>query len=335
MSNRSHDISTSEIVEFLSDSSHFPEYTNEVVLKETHMSYVFITDNFVYKMKKPVSYPFLNLSTLDRRRRNCLEEIASNKALAPDVYFGVVPLSITDAGLQLEAQGTVIEWFVKMIRLPDQKMLDYRLRKGTISIEKITSLGKKLTAFYKQSRKIEMHELVYLRRLKSFLSDNIESLRYPLYEVSGEMLDNIKTLQLDFMERNKLHLKTRTSRLMEVHGDLKPEHICFLNEPVIIDALEFNPDLKIQDPVEELSYLSLECEMLGNIQIGKILLEVYEHESHDHYYKGLVPFYKSIRATLRALLSFRHLLDDHRNDPLKWRHIGMNYLMRAQQYISK
>ncbi|MCR6640637.1 MAG: hypothetical protein NVV82_16950 [Sporocytophaga sp.] len=335
MSNRSHDISTSEIVEFLSDSSHFPEYTNKVVLKETHMSYVFITDNFVYKMKKPVSYPFLNLSTLDKRQKNCLEETASNKALAPDIYIGIVPLSITDTGLKLEAQGTAIEWFVKMIRLPDQKMLDYRLREGTINIEEITSLGKKLSAFYKQSRKIEIHEQAYLHRLETFLSDNIESLRNPLFEITGEMLDNIKTLQLDFMQRNEQHLRSRSSRIIEVHGDLKPEHISFLKEPVIIDALEFNPDFKIQDPVEELAYLSLECDMLGNNQIEKKLFEIYENELQDHYYKGLVPFYKSIRATLRALLSFRHLFDDHRNDPLKWKHKGLNYLMRAQKYISE
>src|SRR5690606_25833898 len=102
----------------------------------------------------------------------------------------------------------------------------------------------------------------YLYRLKSFLSGYIESLRDPTFEVTSEILDNIKTLQLDFMEKNEQHLRARSSRIMKVHGDLKPEHICFLNEPVIIDALEFNPDLKIQDPVEELSYLSLECEML-------------------------------------------------------------------------
>ncbi len=335
MINKDHNVSTSEIVEFLSDSNHFPEYSNNVVLKETHMSYVFITDNFVYKMKKPVLYPFLNLSTLDRRHHNCQEEIASNKTLAPDVYIGVVSLSLTDTGMKLEGQGMAIEWFVKMIRLPDQEMLDYKLREGEIKIEEIISLGRKLSAFYKQARKKEMHEQEYLRRLTTFLTENIESLRHPAFEVTNEMLDSIKTLQLNFIAKNEQHLRSRSARIIEVHGDLRPEHICFLNEPVIIDALEFNPDFRIQDPVEELSYFSLECEILGNEWIGKKLLDIYENESNDHYYKGIEAFYKSIRATLRALSSFRHLLDDHRNDPLEWKLKGLNYLMRAQMYISE
>ncbi|GAL86150.1 hypothetical protein MYP_3379 [Sporocytophaga myxococcoides] len=334
MINKDHNVSTSEIVKFLSDSNHFPEYSNNVELKETHMSYVFITDNFVYKMKKPVLYPFLNLSTLDRRKHNCQKEIASNKTLAPDVYIGTVPLSLTDVGMKLEGQGTVIEWFVKMIRLPEQEMLDYKIREGEISIQEIISLGRKLSVFYKQARKKEMHEQEYLRRLRTFLSDNLESLRHPAFEITNEILDNIKTLQLNFIARNEQHLSSRSARIIEAHGDLRPEHICFLNEPVIIDALEFNPDFRIQDPVEELSYFSLECEILGNEWIGKKLLEVYESESNDHYYKGIESFYKSIRATLRALSSFRHLLDDHRNDPLKWKLKGLNYLMMAQMYIS-
>jgi len=335
MRNKGHDISTNEIVEFLSDRNNFPETTNNVTLKETHMSCVFITDNFVYKMKKPVLYPFLNLSTLERRHHNCLEEIACNKALAPDVYIGVVPLSITHEGLQLEVQGTIVEWFVKMIRLPDQKMLDYKLREGEITFEEITSMGIKLSDFYKQTRKNILHEKEYLQRLTAFLSDNLESLRHPAFEVTNEMLNTIKTLQLNFIDRNEKHLRSRASRIIEVHGDLRPEHICFLNEPVIIDALEFNPDFRIQDPVEELSYFSLECEILGNDWIGKKILEVYRNESNDQYYKGIENFYKSIRATLRALSTFRHILDDHRNDIFKWKLKGMEYLIRAKMYISE
>lgn len=335
MSNTSHDISINEIIEFLSDFNNYPEPTNNVTLKETHMSYVFVTDNFVYKMKKAVLYPFLNLSALDRRQHNCLKEITVNKALATHIYLGVVPLSMTNAGLQLEGQGTVIEWFVKMIRLPDHEMLDNKLLEGEITNEEIISLGRKLSRFYKHARKEEMNENEYLQRLTYFISDNLESLKHPEFEVTNEILNNIKNLQLNFISRNEQHLRSRSSRIIEVHGDLRPEHICFLDEPVVIDALEFNPDFRIQDPVEELSYFSLECEISGNNWIGEKLLEVYENESNDHYYKGIERFYKSIRSTLRALSSFRHLLDDGRKDFLKWKLKGEDYLMRAKMYISE
>ncbi|WP_037576088.1 hypothetical protein [Sporocytophaga myxococcoides] len=334
MSNKGFEISINEIVEFLSDSNNFPDNTNNVMVKETHMSYVFITDKFVYKMKKPVLFPFLNLSTLEKRKHNCLEEIASNKTLAPDIYLGIVPLTRTIAGLQLEGKGVAIEWFVKMIRLPDHKMLDYKLQEGEITIEEIISLGKKLCAFYKHSWKKEMHEKEYLQRLKTFLINNLESLKHPAFEVSNEILNSIKSLQLNFIAKNEQQLGLRASKIIKVHGDLRPEHICLLNEPVIIDALEFNPDFRIQDPVEELSYFSLECEILGNDWIGRKLLEVYENESNDHYYKGIETFYKSIRATLRALSSFRHILDDHRKDIIVWKVKGQDYLKRAKMYIS-
>ncbi|MGB3777731.1 MAG: hypothetical protein WA960_05190 [Tunicatimonas sp.] len=118
-----------EKVYFLSQSTPYPKPTKQVVTKETHMSWVFLTDRHVYKLKKPVKYDFLDYSTLSARRFYCKEEVRLNRRLAEPVYLGTVPLTVNgSAWLQLGGKGTVIDWLVKMQRLPNENMLDEAIR---------------------------------------------------------------------------------------------------------------------------------------------------------------------------------------------------------------
>jgi aminoglycoside phosphotransferase family enzyme len=105
-------------VAYLSRPESYGEGVGAVEVIETHMSYVFLVERLVYKLKKPVRYPFLDFSTLDARRFNCQEELRLNRRLARSVYLAVVPLSISSRGLDLEGTGEPVEWLVKMRRLP-------------------------------------------------------------------------------------------------------------------------------------------------------------------------------------------------------------------------
>jgi aminoglycoside phosphotransferase family enzyme len=125
------DIDISTKVAFLRQSASYPGHPSGVDVIQTHMSWVFLTDRLVYKLKKPVRFEFLDFSTLERRHHDCQEEVRLNRRLAQGVYLGVTPLTVDAAGrLHLNGEGEAADWLVKMQRLPRERMLDHAIATG-------------------------------------------------------------------------------------------------------------------------------------------------------------------------------------------------------------
>src|SRR5213594_3477327 len=121
------------LIAALSNASAYPQPVDGVEVRHTHISVVFLAGDFVYKIKKPVNLGFLDFSTLDKRRHFCAEEVRLNRRLAPSVYLGVVPVAQDGQTLRLEGPGEVVDWAVKMERLPADATLSYRLERGDVS----------------------------------------------------------------------------------------------------------------------------------------------------------------------------------------------------------
>lgn len=139
-----------EVLAALRRPATYPLPPNAVAVRETHMSCVFLTDRFVYKLKKPERLNSLDYTTLDRRRACCEAEVALNRRLAPGVYLGVVPLArAADGGLRVETEGAVVEWLVKMRRLAEARMLDVALAEGTASREDVGRAADLLAGFFR------------------------------------------------------------------------------------------------------------------------------------------------------------------------------------------
>src|SRR5262249_12050275 len=119
-----------------------------VDVRQTHISVVFLAGAFAYKLKKPVNLGFLNFTTLEQRRHFCEEEVRLNRRLAPTVYLGVVPITHSLSGLLIEGTGEVIEWAVKMERLPEAASLLDRLRRGEVGPELLAELAKRVASFH-------------------------------------------------------------------------------------------------------------------------------------------------------------------------------------------
>ena len=128
---------TPHILESLHNPSAYPVETRTVELIQTHVSWLFLTDTHVYKLKKPVNFGFLDFSTLDRRRFYCQEELRLNRRLCPDIYEQIVALRETDSGASVVGTGTVIDYAVMMKRLPAEGMLDRLIESGNITIEEM------------------------------------------------------------------------------------------------------------------------------------------------------------------------------------------------------
>ncbi|MGE5722278.1 MAG: hypothetical protein ACM3YM_07430 [Sphingomonadales bacterium] len=323
---------------FLERPDAYPEATSRVDAVETHMSWVFLTDAHAYKLKKPVRYPYLDFSTPEARQRDCEQEVRLNRRLAPEVYLGVLPLVCDAAGrLRLGGEGETADWLVQMRRLPADRMLGHLLQGGTVTQAEITRLARRLARFYAESPVEDIAPEAYRQTLAGRIEDNLRELVSPEFGLDPDLPERIARFQLGFLldHADRFDRRVREGHLVEGHGDLRPEHVCLLEEPVVIDCLEFNREYRILDPVDELGYLALECERLQAPYVGRWLLDGYGEASGDVPPEALLHFYQSCRATLRAKLALWHLRDDGRHPPGTWHAAAADYLELAQRHADE
>lgn len=330
-----HSCSLEKKVAFLKQINAYSFPVQRVETIETHMSWVFLVDNFVYKLKKNNCYLLFDLTTIESRYFNCLEEVRLNKRLAPEIYLGVIALCIEKNGeLKLEGKGEIIDWLVKMKRIPDEDMLDQVIKKKKSTKETISPAANLLVNFYKQSPRIEMNAEQFKEKLKQEIDIIYKELTDPLFRLPKITIDQINETLITFLKDNATVFNKRIGdgRVIEAHGDLKPEHICIGTHPAIIDCLEFSRDLRLLDSAEELSFLDIECERLGDITTGKMFFDIYREKMGNQIPEVLIFFYKAKRAFLRTYLVIRHIKESQYKDDPKWFNTANIYLTLSEKY---
>jgi aminoglycoside phosphotransferase family enzyme len=316
-------------VAFLSEPASYPEPTFRVEARETHMSWVFLLDRHVYKLKKPGCHQPPDFRTVVARRHYCEEEVRLNRRLAPDVYLGLVPLTLADGRhLALGGGGEIVDWLVRMRRLPAAGMLDFVILHGGVSAGDLDRIAAKFAAFYGALPPEPISEADYAARFALQAQSNLAELGQEVFELPAAAVQRVCAAQLATLGRIRhlLDARVRAGRIVEGHGDLRPEHICLCEPLAVIDCLEFSRELRITDSVDELGFLALECERLAAAATGNSLLHRYAGLSGDWPPAMLVHFYQSCRASTRALIAARHLLDE------KFRH-SPHWIRRARQYL--
>ena len=320
-----------EKVRFLSDPAAYARVPEQVVVRETHMSWVFMAGDRVYKLKKPVHFAYLDFSTLERRAAACRAEDLLNRRLAPDVYLGLAPLTLSTTGLAISGDGPAVDWLVVMRRLEENETLEAALHEGWLRPTQIDKLATTLGAFYAHAHRVQLEPLSYVVTWQKALAANCRVLFDDRFGLPLGCVERIAQVQRRFsMQRSALlRERIRTRRFVDSHGDLRPEHI-WLREPVaIIDCLEFDPKLRANDPLDEIAFLHLECERLGGLWAAERIRRRLARALRDDPASGLFLFYRSHRAMLRARLSIAHLLDSNPRTPEKWPRLAKVYLKLA------
>lgn len=326
-----------EKVAFLASPAAYPGEATEVEVVETHMSWVFLTRQYAYKLKKPVRRGPIDYRTIDARRLNCQHEVCLNQRLAPAVYLGIVALTLDHEGVfRLGGSGPTVDWLVKMRRLPADRTLDHAIRANTLRLQDIDAVARRLSKFYRDAQPIPVSGEHYCRSHARQIMENRRHLLRPAYRLDGNSLKDLAATQLAFLKRKRELFveRTRSRRIVEGHGDLRPEHIYLCEEPIIVDCLEFDRGLRILDPASELAYLAMECDRLGAAFVDGRLFDVYGRETGDEPPRALITAYKCFHAYLRARIAISHFDDGEIRQPEKWRNRTDRYLELAGRYAA-
>lgn len=294
-----------ELVEFLRNSAAYGDGLGPVECVETHISWVFITDEFAYKLKKPVRFDFLDFSTSELRRKACEDEVRLNRRLARHVYLGVLPVTHRHGQLSLNGEGTPVDWVVKMRRLPADRSLDRLIQSSGIETQGAQQIALLLSQFFAHLPPLTIRPDDYRRRLDDHVRHNRDQLLANKNDVNQGVIRRIHEAQILL-----LHLVPETfgnraldGRIVEGHGDLRPEHIYLAPAPTIIDCIEFSAELRQLDVLDELCFLAMECERLNAGWIGDEVIAQYRSVSGDQWPERLAAFYKCYRACVRAKVS--------------------------------
>lgn len=294
---------SNRIHEYLLAPSAYPDKPTQIEVKETHISWVYLTDRHAYKQKKPVAFEFLDFSTLDRRKHFCEQEVMLNRRFSPEVYLGVVPVSCDSTGEYRLAPGKdVVEWLVKMRRLDETSTLENLIVSNQLTEQRVEQLSKCLTGFYSTQAPAMAVSDEFLARLRHHVLANCNDLMISLTgaEDSIQFSTNAQLRYLT-LESDYFVQRVADGRVVDGHGDLRPDHIYFQwARPLIIDCIEFNSEYRINDVVDELAFLSMECDRLGNHEVGRALLASYLRSGNDDPRPALSTFYKSYRACVRS-----------------------------------
>jgi uncharacterized protein len=324
------DLPSHDKVAALREPATYPARAGQIEVIETHMAWVFLAGDRAYKLKKPVQTPALDFSSLAARRRDGEREVALNRALAGSVYRRLVPLARGDRGaLAIGGRGGVVDWLVEMRRLDAGASLDVAIAAGEVRPAELERAIEWLTRFYEAARPEPMSGAAYRRRLARQIEAARDELLHDRFALPRDRVRRIADDLLVQLARHAPSFERRAIRVIDAHGDLRPEHVFLRPIPVIIDCLEFRRDLRLLDPVSELAFFALEVERLGAPWIGSVAFSIYAAVTGDFPPPTLRRFYRATHALTRAVVALWHLDDPGRRDGAHFRAKALAYLDAA------
>jgi hypothetical protein len=309
------------LIHDLSKPSALPDQTNRVATVQTHISIVFLGDRYVYKVKKPVNFGFLDFSTLEKRRYYCQKEVELNRRLSKDLYLGVLPVTYDGSHYSLrEMGGDVADYAVKMRRIPDERLMKSLFERGVLSREDLNRVAKVLAAFYAGAPgSPEIERFGEPDRFKVNTDENFEQVApFVGRTLSRQDFEHLRRWTDEFYASNKdLFLeRIRAGKVLDCHGDLHMEHVAIGGEIDLFDCIEFNDRFRYSDTLADVAFLLMDLEFHGGSDLSGQFLEDYKRHAHESNVEALLTFYKTYRAFVRGKVT-GFQLDDPRIDSKK------------------
>lgn len=301
-----------QVVEALLTPGAYPQEPGKIELIQTHISFVFLTKNYVYKVKKAVNFGFLDFSSLEKRRVFCGKELELNKRLCPEIYLEVVPINKSNA-IKIKGDGETVEYALKMKRLPQERIMTVLLKENKVDKKIIDEIAQIVAQFHSKAQTSpEISEFGSLKIVRTNWDENFaQTTKYINQTIPQKEFQFIQTKINDFMEKNKPLFESRIAdkRIRDCHGDLHSGNIFITDRIWVFDAIEFNDRFRYSDVVADVAFLAMDLDFQQRSDLANHFIERYLAYSKDQQLKSLLPFYKCYRAYVRGkVISFK--LDD-------------------------
>ena len=302
---------TQRLLDFLSEKDSYPHQPQQVAMKQTHASWVFIAPPFVYKAKKPVSLGFLDFSTLELRHEDCKREVVLNRRLAEDIYLGIEPIGEHAGRLHFGGNGEVVEWVVKMREMDPRYFLRELMRTEEVGSREIDRIVERLQRFYATQPPLPVEEVrTANEHLRQCTEDNFTAAaQFVGRSLSQQALDGIAHYTREFFNKESALLDSRLDEgwIRDCHGDLHLDHIHLSPEAVrIYDCIEFNTDFRCIDVACDIAFLAMDLDFNGRPDLARYLVERFAVLLEDHGIRALMNFYKCYRACVRGKVESMH-----------------------------
>ena len=298
-----------QIVKALLRPDAYEEETGQIELRQTHISFIFLTRDFAYKVKKAVDFGFLDFTTIEKRRFFCEKELVLNRRLCGDMYIDVVPIKKSDV-IRMNGEGETIEYAVKMRRISEEKIMTRLLEEGKVDKEVIDKIAGIIAEFHLKAENSE--------KINKFGSLSIIDTNWrENFEQTQEFIDTTISLKnyhlihekvINFMKKNYAFLEKRVAdkRIRECHGDIHSGNIFIDNNVYIFDAIEFNERFRYSDCASDIAFLAMDLDLKNHKELSDYLIQKYVNYSLDNELEKVLTFYKCYRAYVRGkVISFK------------------------------
>lgn len=281
-----------------------------VSLLQTHISYVLLAGEYVYKVKKPVNFGFLDFSTLARRRYYCHQEVMLNRRLCPEVYLGVVPITEADGDFALAGRGRVVDYAVQMKRLPEERMMHRLLARGEVTEAMVAAVADRLAEFHQRAAAgPHIDRYGGLGTVRRNWRENFQQTEpYIGVTISPEDHARLRDYVRSFLRRYRrlFQRRLREGRIRDCHGDVRAEQVCFVDGICIFDCIEFNRRFRYCDVASEVAFLAMDLDYFDRPDLATAFVRRYAQVADDPELMLLVDFYRCYRAYVRGKVeSFR------------------------------
>ncbi len=290
-----------EYIRFLLEGKPFSLKADEVKLVQTHISFVLLAGDLVYKFKKPVDFGFLDFTSLEKRKYFCERELALNRRLCPDIYRGLVTVRRNNGRLNLNGAGQAEEYGIEMSRMPEEKMMGNVIAAGQLTTKMLDDLVDVLAPFYQKADKAGAEfgtpEAVGVNVLENFAQtrDFVGS-----QALRQEQFDKISRYSQDFLAQNDLFSqRLAQDKIRDCHGDLYSANICLADKVYIYDCIEFNERFRFIDVACDVAFMAMDLDFWELEDMSRYFIRRFTEVSGDDL-GGMLNFYKCYRAYVRG-----------------------------------
>lgn len=293
-----------QITQLLSPDA-YPEPVSGVELQQTHISFLFFTERHVYKIKKPVNLGFLDFTTLEQRRFFCHEELRLNRRLSPDIYLDVLEVCRDDAGrITIGGRGEVIDYAVRMVRMPEERIMARLLDNDAVTAEQIEALAGVVARFHANAatdariasfgslEAIRRNWDENLRQTEAFTGRTISAQDHRLI---GRWVASVLDSDAELFAG-----RVRDGYIRDCDGDLHTENICLDSRIHIFDCIEFNERFRYSDTAADVAFLAMDLENHGRRDLAELFVASYQRQSGDGGIGAVLPLYLANRAFIRG-----------------------------------